>query len=141
MQDTDLDSTQGDSNASSEPPINTIEEILENLLGEFHEHKCLTCNGTNGGCINCRKTGYNQTPCKICDKDGIAFKNRTEATQAINHLITQARKDELEKLVLDVGLFPDDIANYGGELLGKWSERKLTHSKIEDRIKEVKNSE
>lgn len=59
-------------------------------------------------------------------------------TQDFNRLITQARISELEKLALDVGAFPDDIANYGGELLGKWSERKLTHSKIEDRINKLK---
>ena len=74
-----------------------LDSILEELLGEFHEHKCVTRNGTNGGCINCRKTGYDQSPCKICDKDGIAFKNRNEAKTAL----LQWADRRAEKLVVE----------------------------------------
>lgn len=90
-----------------------LDEVLENLLGEYHEHKCSTCNGANGGCINCRKTGYDQTPCKICDKDGIAFKNRKEAKQTITDKLREAvGQDEDENDTYGLGKI-NQIRNIG----------------------------
>ena len=35
-----------------------------------------------------------QTPCKVCDKDGIAFKNRQEAERQINELLREAEESK-----------------------------------------------
>jgi len=58
--------------------LNVIDGLLLQMLGDRHRHLCVSCIGAEGGCINCRHTGYDQSPCLICDKDGIAFKNRRE---------------------------------------------------------------
>ena len=41
-----------DSQAGEDEVESDLDKILEDLLGEYHEHKCISCNGTNGGCIN-----------------------------------------------------------------------------------------
>ena len=55
--------------------------------------------------------------------------------------VKKARLDENNRLFRKVGLYPDDIASFNNELLGKWFERKLTHSKIEARIDELKGEQ
>lgn len=49
----------------------------------------------------------------------------------------EARISENNRFSREVGLYPDDIASFDDELLGKWSERKLTHSKIHARVEEL----
>lgn len=70
--------------------LNPIDGFLLEMLGEYHRHLCVSCDGAKDGCINCRKTGYNQTPCLICDKDGIAFKNRREFLDKTTQLINKS---------------------------------------------------
>jgi hypothetical protein len=60
------------------------EKALDDFLGEYHQHKCPAHLGEN--CINCRGTGYNQTPCLMCDKDGIAFKRKRELLAQLQQL-------------------------------------------------------
>lgn len=76
-----------------------LRQIIDDLLGEFHQHKCGTCNGTNGGCINCRKTGMDQTPCPICDKAGVAFKRKQEAVEAIAPIIQEAERRAVDNVL------------------------------------------
>lgn len=81
-----------------------VDEIFRNFLGEYHDHLCPSCNNVNPeDCTGCRKTGYNQTPCLTCDKDGIAFKNIREAKTSLlkafqNHALNE-QIDEIERLI------------------------------------------
>lgn len=116
-----------------------LDDILSNLLGQFHEHRCISCNGTNGGCINCRKTGYDQTPCKICDKDGIAFKNRKEAKAALTRLLLLQRQEELKHAFIknfpalveeiDLEIYWDDYYNKRSRELQAQIDKGVRHDK------------
>lgn len=79
--------------------LDPVDGFLLEMLGDYHRHLCSVCDGSPDGCINCRKTGYDQTPCKICDKDGIAFRNRKEFLYKVatlfTNLETQARINSL----------------------------------------------
>lgn len=59
---------------------------------------------------------------------------RLDATEWLEEAETKARIDELERIKRNIGAYPDDILNYNNELLGKWSERKLAHSRIDQRL-------
>ena len=77
-------------------------------------------------------------------KDGLSiFEAQTLIEAWHNRQLKQqdikSRIDELEHTALDVGEYPDDIQNYNDELFGKWSERKLTHSKIDARIAKLRS--
>lgn len=73
--------------------LNVVDGILLELLGDYHRHLCASCDCSKTGCANCRFTGYDQTPCKICDKDGIAFKNRKDTINKLEKLIKKERKE------------------------------------------------
>ena len=83
---------------------------------------------------------------KITGKHSKLWKyDKAETFRLVEALIAQevkeARLDENNRLFRKVGLYPDDIASFNNELLGKWFERKLTHSKIEARIDELKGEQ
>lgn len=80
--------------------LDPIDGFLLEMLGDHHRHLCLSCDCAEGGCINCRYTGYDQTPCKICDKDGIGFRNRKEFLDKVKAYIAThdtAKRAEIEK--------------------------------------------
>jgi hypothetical protein len=70
----------------------SVEQILDEFLGEYHQHKCPAHLGEN--CINCRGTGYNQTPCLMCDKGGISFKRKKEAVAKLQQLMVEAKLEQ-----------------------------------------------
>lgn len=113
----------GDSKAQESPTpsslMEQIDTIFRNLLGEYHDHKC----GCGRGCINCRNTGLSQSPCLICDKDGIAFKKINEAKAAVTIYIEaatlEARSDELI------------------QMCRKYRQRPIPERAMLDRIKEL----
>ena len=67
-----------------------LSEIFDEFLGEFHKHKCSSCNGE--GCINCRKTGMGQSPCPLCDGNGIAFERVKTAKSQLEALLNNAHR-------------------------------------------------
>jgi len=79
--------------------LNPIDGLLLELLGDYHRHLCSICDGAEDGCFNCRHTGYNQTPCLICDKDGIAFKRRKEFLVRVQQIFEAEKKAAVESLL------------------------------------------
>lgn len=107
-------------------PDEELGQILQNLLGEYHDHKCPSDCGT--GCINCRNTGYNQTPCLICDKDGIAFKNIREAKSALQAYTNRAKAAAAIEARIDMLEHFDSIAP--SEVNDRLAEQRTALSKI-----------
>lgn len=123
--------------------MSTDRELIRNKVTEvfdsFHDHTCLVCKGA--GCINCRDTGQNQTPCLVCDEDGIAYKRRKKHIERVLELLTEAtreaRIDELKRLQLD-----DEYLGYigKGKLITKNWYRKEIKIRIY-RLQRTKNKE
>lgn len=107
-----------------------LEALLTEFLGEYHDHKCVSNCGN--GCINCRQTGYNQTPCLMCDKDGIAFRRKRELVKALEALCQQEyRRGQIDEL-MDMRSFAQMDSGMGQYIIRRFKTLKAGLEQVGD---------
>lgn len=108
-----------------QPSITNIDDELRTVLNLFGNH---IISYTKNG-----KIDYPELFTDTIETIQNIYANKIKEAEL------RGRVDELQRTSRNVGAFPDDISNYNNELLGKWSERKLTQSKIDDRLTQLTN--